>query len=59
MSDPLDPIFVVVFFCCSILSQLRRAHSRDLIDFAGWYWQVAPEQGLENRSTTMATARQD
>ena len=59
MSEPLDPIFVVEFFCCSILSQPRRARSRDLIDFAGWHGQVAPKQGLENRSATMAAARQD
>ena len=38
MSEPLDPIFVE-FFCCSILSQPRRARSRDLIDFAGWHRQ--------------------
>ena len=25
--------------CCSILSQLLCAHSRDLIDCAGWLWQ--------------------
>ena len=38
MSEPLDPIFVVVS-CYSFLSQPRRAHSRDLIDFAGWHRQ--------------------
>ena len=35
MSEPLDPIFAVVSF--SFLSQWRRAHSRDLINFAGWH----------------------
>ena len=49
VSEPLDPIFVVVS-CCSFLSQPRRAHSRDLIDFAGWHRQ-RPAQGDQQLET--------
>ena len=54
MSDPLDPIFVVEFFCCSFLSQLCCAHSWDLIDFADWHRHQTIRRLLEIKENQKA-----
>ena len=54
VSDPLNPIFVVVFFCCSI-SQLRRARSWDLINFAGWHRQISFPGGSDSKESAFNT----
>ena len=54
MSDPLDPIFVVEFFCCSFLSQPHSARSRDLIDLAGWHRHQTIRRLLEIKENQKA-----